>query len=303
MVQIREISSFKLHQRPAYCKYLESISSVIVSTYQLENSQDRSGSFIFFNNQLEKIKEIKTEAGIFRFSVDKFKSNYILASLTNGKLGSINVKNNDIIYSNKLSDDNLGTVFIIDGDKEYNIIENKVVHLLPFVKSPCEVWSCGFIKLNDGNIFGTGGDDGSLKIWDKRQGLNECIDKFVTTDNSGITFISHSIYHENEYIVCSYDENFRIFDIRNMKEPKNLLKLNGGIWYVEEHIKNNIQQFYTSCMYGGWSLIENKDNILSLKIKNDNHGKDLLYGVTKIDDFNVVNCTFNDFTVRLETLQ
>uniref|UniRef100_A0A0N5BWT0 WD_REPEATS_REGION domain-containing protein n=1 Tax=Strongyloides papillosus TaxID=174720 RepID=A0A0N5BWT0_STREA len=323
MVQIDEISSYKLQQRPAYCKYFDNFNTIIASTYQLENFQDRSGSFVLFNNQLEKINEIKLEAGVFRFDVDNFQNNQILASLTNGKLGFVNLENSEIKYSKKLSDgmllnqcqnykcnnytiittDNLGGVFIVDSGKEYEIVESKVVHLLPYVKTPCEVWSCGFLKINDENIFGTGGDDGILKIWDKRQGLNLFIDTFETNDNSGVTFISNSLYNENEYIVGSYDEIFRIFDIRNMKEPKNSIKLNGGIWYIEEHFIDNIQKFYCSCMYGGWNLVENNDNSLSVKISNNNHGKDLLYGVSRVNDYNIVSTTFNDFTIRLESIK
>uniref|UniRef100_A0A915DYI1 Uncharacterized protein n=1 Tax=Ditylenchus dipsaci TaxID=166011 RepID=A0A915DYI1_9BILA len=75
------------------------------------------------------------------------------------------------------------------------------------------------------------------------------------------------------------------------------LKLNGGVWHVEEMEESNF--LLAACMYGGWNIINLQDDTC---YTNQDQGANLLYGATSgkaaaKDTFTIASCIFNNKSV------
>lgn len=316
-------SSVKLSSRPAFARKIpESDSSVCVSTYLLDASSDtRSGSLCILKAHVDSDsessektrknlileREISTSAGVFRFD---FKNpSTVVAALTDGSLvvqkileptsSETTPVSSDMLLDLGLSDssltittDNKGHAYMVDLNTSL-IVSSWLAHSLPYVPGEgCEVWSCAVTR--DGQTVVTGGEDGSMKLWDARSHTQIGQSKIF---GAGVVFVDFPGKEEVDQILTgSYDEHLRVFDRRNLKTVLKEKKLSGGVWNVEQNANN----YCVSCMYGGYSILDSE----SLEVLHENRdvGKNLLYGATKISEDSVVFCTFNDYLVVLDEI-
>ncbi|WKX98194.1 hypothetical protein Q1695_013682 [Nippostrongylus brasiliensis] len=295
--------SITLPQRPAFIR--SALSSVVASTYQLEDSGERKGSIYILSHNLEIGQCIRTPAGVFRF--DFLEPSIIIAAVADGSLFTTSINETEcsdtisvcedvlldvatVPESNVVScTDKSGRVHLVD------VVPGKVVtswdaHVLPYTNSGCEVWTCAMRE----NLLCTGGEDGILKIWDLRSHsfVQQC-----RRFDAGVTFTSWIQSHS--ILTGSYDQHIRLFDVRNTKEPLIYVKTNGGVWHVENCEYGGTQHYLASCMYGGWALLDGDFKTIK---SDETAGEQLLYGATKINDQYLMYVTFNDFTVTTTSL-
>lgn len=61
------------------------------------------------------------------------------------------------------------------------------------------------------------------------------------------------------FLVSSYDEKLRLWDLRSTKKPVSETNLNGGIWRLKwDPFKQN--HLLAACMYGGFRLVKYDDS-------------------------------------------
>jgi len=307
------MSSVVLDQRPAFLSHI-SDDLIIASTYQLDSGGAiRDGKFVLLSTSPLSAKSvIPTSAGIFRFTL--LDSNTVLACLTNGKLVRVDISNGAVCFESSdplstdmlltssqspsgdkiLTSDNVGHVIVADSS-DFQLISSWVAHKLPFVNTPCEVWSSCW--LDDSRICS--GADGTMKFWDLR--THEAPTSIYKGFEAGVVFIDR--IGESEIFTGSYDEHLRVFDQRNVSKPLRESKLNGGVWQVNR-IPGDDFRLIAACMYGGWQIID--ANSLETIGENRDIGKDLLYGASAVcseeNKFSVACCTFNNYTVTVDVV-
>lgn len=88
-----------------------------------------------------------------------------------------------------------------------------------FQEPNCEVWNCCWIK---NNCCASGSEDTQLKIWDLRSDCQKPI-QLNKSHESGIVFLEQ--FAANQIISGSYDESIRIFDLRNINDPLDSVKV------------------------------------------------------------------------------
>ncbi|CAI2348866.1 unnamed protein product [Caenorhabditis sp. 36 PRJEB53466] len=305
--------SLKLSSRPAFARRIpsEDSSRACVSTYLLDPSSDsRSGSLcivkIHESGGLQLENEISTSAGVFRF--DFRNPSTVVAALTDGSLVVQKIEDaissettpvsSDMLLDLGLSDsslsitsDNKGNAYIVDLNTSL-IVSTWFAHSLPYVPGEgCEVWSCAIT--GDAQTVVTGGEDGSMKLWDARTRTSIGQSKAF---GAGVVFVDFPS-DSNQILTGSYDEHVRIFDRRNLKEATAEKKLTGGVWNIEQ----TGSQFCVACMYGGYALLDS--NTLEIVHQNRDSGANLLYGATKMSERSVLFCTFNDYLIVLDELK
>ncbi|UMM25757.1 hypothetical protein L5515_005446 [Caenorhabditis briggsae] len=308
----------KLSSRPAFGRRIPDATSsdsprVCVSTYLLDPLSDtRSGSLCILkaekNQDLVLENEISTSAGVFRF--DFRNPSTVVAALTNGSLVVQKIEeptssettpvSSDMLLDLGLSDssltittDNKGHAYLVDLNTSL-IVATWLAHSLPYVPGEgCEVWSCSVTP--DAQTVVTGGEDGSMKLWDARSKTQISQSKIF---GAGVVFVDFPAENraENQIYTGSYDENLRVFDRRNLKTVLKEKKLPGGVWNIEQDDKE--QQLCVSCMYGGYSILNSES--LDVVYENRDVGKNLLYGATRISRNSTIFCTFNDYLVVLD---
>lgn len=327
-------SSVKLSSRPAFARRIpESSESVCVSTYLLDPSSDtRSGSLCILKTTHEEgeedddvtnseslkkktslilDREISTSAGVFRF--DFKNASTVVAALTDGSLvvqkileptsSETTPVSSDMLLDLGLSDssslvittDNKGYAYLVDL-KTSLIVSSWLAHSLPYVPSGegCEVWTCSMT--DDGQTVVTGGEDGSMKLWDARSRTQVAQSKAF---EAGVVFVDFQKV-DQKILTGSYDEHIRVFDRRNLKTVLKEKKLNGGVWNIEQNtVDGDSSTLCVACMYGGYSILTSSESLDVIR-ENREVGKNLLYGATRMTANSVCFCTFNDYLVVLE---
>ncbi|WKX98193.1 hypothetical protein Q1695_013682 [Nippostrongylus brasiliensis] len=290
--------SITLPQRPAFIR--SALSSVVASTYQLEDSGERKGSIYILSHNLEidAVGNVRNSwqyyqgqatrslvAGCRSDVVDETECSDTISVCEDVLLDVATVPESNVVSCT----DKSGRVHLVD------VVPGKVVtswdaHVLPYTNSGCEVWTCAMRE----NLLCTGGEDGILKIWDLRSHsfVQQC-----RRFDAGVTFTSWIQSHS--ILTGSYDQHIRLFDVRNTKEPLIYVKTNGGVWHVENCEYGGTQHYLASCMYGGWALLDGDFKTIK---SDETAGEQLLYGATKINDQYLMYVTFNDFTVTTTSL-
>jgi diphthine methyl ester acylhydrolase len=137
-----------------------------------------------------------------------------------------------------------------------------------------EAWIAAF-NYHDTNQIFTGGDDAIFKSFDIRSDSSSLIFK-SKEHGAGVCSMQSHPTNPYTFVTGSYDENVRIWDLRNMKSPKKSLNVSGGVWRLKWHeTEENI--LLAACMHDGFKILETKDD---LKILNhyEKH-ESLAYGV------------------------
>ena len=179
--------------------------------------------------------------------------------------------------------------------------------------SPAEVWSAGFVGGHDTNMVMSGGDEGTVKVWDIRSTNRPT--QVLKHFEAGATVVAPHPRNDNLVACGSYDETICLYDIRYLSPKKPLGRsapLGGGVWRVKWHpIDDN--QMLVAAMHGGCrivqvdTLLENDTPVLTATKEFTEH-KSMAYGAdwlvcnhpTKEGYFEAAaSCSFYDKAVYL----
>jgi WD40 repeat protein len=124
--------------------------------------------------------------------------------------------------------------------------------------SPSEVWSAAFVGggggpgRGDGGppLIATGGDDGTLKLWDLRS-TSRPASVVREPFDAGVTCVSPHPRLDNILAAGSYDERVSLFDVRHAAAPLfHSSPLGGGVWRLQWHPLND-RRLLVAAMHGG----------------------------------------------------
>lgn len=171
-------------------------------------------------------------------------------------------------------------------------------------RSPAEVWCANFTC--NPNVVMTGGDEGSLKIWDLRAGLVSPTHT-VKDFSAGVTVISPHPRIDHLVACGSYDETVCIYDLRNVTNAKpsplcHSDSVGGGIWRIKWHPHDD-NRLLLGAMHGGCRIVQLQDlsnESIKFKIIQEftNH-ESMAYGADWIVDTSAgvelaASCSFYD---------
>ncbi|KAI1726941.1 diphthine methyltransferase [Ditylenchus destructor] len=291
-----------------------------------ESNEPKLGNEARLNlSSLKVIQQLSTNGGVFRFETADHSK--IIAALTSGCIGMIDLpsQTNNFEASQETSScvtdenvmllsvawnshskrilcsDNRGHLIVVDSEI-FGLEQKWTAHSHKYMQAECEVWNCCWLCDNNPNLCASGADDGVLKVWDVRDFSTHKNQPHMLnkSHNSGVTFVRQLPGDANFLITGSYDDCMRIFDLRNISSPVNELKVNGGVWHVEQMDDSNF--LLAACMYGGWNVVERDPVSKNLRLIHTNTDCDqLLYGASsrkiKTGIYRIGLCTFNDKTV------
>lgn len=124
--------------------------------------------------------------------------------------------------------------------------------------SPSEVWSAAFVgRDHDPHTVATGGDEGTLKLWDVRSTTRPTS---VIKDHfgAGVTCVSPHPRLEHVFAAGSYDESVNLYDVRSLSTPLCRSEgLGGGIWRLQWHPIND-RRLLIAAMHGGCLVTQYK---------------------------------------------
>lgn len=168
---------------------------------------------------------------------------------------ALDVRTTATAKENLLASDSRGMVSLL------TIGESNLVKERSWKAHSFEAWTCAFDKWNP-NVVYTGGDDTFFHIYDIR---SDEVQQMIKNKShiAGVTsFLSFS---ENCLISGSYDENLRIFDTRNWRQPLASLPLFGGIWRIKSsNCDRNL--LLCACMYKNFSVCRVSDELNAVNL-------------------------------------
>lgn len=140
--------------------------------------------------------------------------------------------------------------------QKVELVETETWDAHKMFRSPAEVWCANFTS--ETNVVMSGGDEGTLKIWDLRAGLSSPM-QVLKNFEAGVTVLSPHP-RVNHLVACgSYDETVAIFDLRygSQSKPKVLCHsdaLGGGIWRIKWHPFDDAK-LLLGAMHGGCRVV------------------------------------------------
>ncbi|SBT39615.1 diphthine methyltransferase, putative (DPH7) [Plasmodium ovale wallikeri] len=140
------------------------------------------------------------------------------------------------------------------------------------------VWSCTFC--GNENVVTTGSDDCSFTIWDLRS--TNFSQKNKRSHTQGVTAVKFEGFSHRIY-TASYDNKIRIFDLRNIQDPLQIIDVKSSIWRLKFLYKNEaLHKLLVAACDGGAKIFKKIDNEFIFKkgIHNEN---ELTYGIDAID--------------------
>uniref|UniRef100_A0A6B2L9R2 methylated diphthine methylhydrolase n=1 Tax=Arcella intermedia TaxID=1963864 RepID=A0A6B2L9R2_9EUKA len=121
-----------------------------------------------------------------------------------------------------------------------------------------ESWIVSFLKSNP-NIIISGADDCSLKLWDIRTNNLKPIASNSKSYTMGVTTIDSRLkYGENGFLVGSYDETVRYWDLRNMKDSIHTFNSGGGVWRIKGREESG--SVAIAAMSGNFQVLQLNEN-------------------------------------------
>ena len=148
---------------------------------------------------------------------------------------------------------------------------------------PAEVWSAAFVGGLHTNMVMSGGDEGSLKVWDIRSTNRPT--QVLKHFEAGATVVAPHPRKSNLVACGSYDETICLYDIRYLSPKKPLGHsgpMGGGIWRIKWHPIDDCQML-VAAMHGGCrivqvdTLLENDTPVLTATKEFTEH-KSMAYG-------------------------
>ncbi|XP_045476602.1 diphthine methyltransferase [Harmonia axyridis] len=173
-------------------------------------------------------------------------------------------------YSNEpeiVCSDSKGSVHILRWVENHLTLKTSVVKFHEF-----ETWIAGFYYW-DSNVYFSGGDDCIFYKYDQRVGT-EAIAK-NRSHEAGVTSLHSNISKEYTIASGSYDENVRIWDLRNFKCPRAEIKIPGPVWRVKWDPFTQNHLLVAGMLGGAHVISENSSTIIDSFYEHEN----LVYGV------------------------
>ncbi|PSN46316.1 Diphthine methyltransferase [Blattella germanica] len=121
--------------------------------------------------------------------------------------------------------------------------------------------------------------------------------KLLTKCDGGVTSLHSNLLKEFVLASGSYDENLRLWDTRNTKQPLSCLSLGGGVWRLKWD-PYKWQHLLAACMHGGFCIVNDKPNIVTTYTEHES----LAYGADWCADPTsklVATCSFYDHKLCL----
>ncbi|CAI6344188.1 unnamed protein product [Macrosiphum euphorbiae] len=126
------------------------------------------------------------------------------------------------------------------------------------------------------NILYTGGDDCKFKCYDQRLRFDKPV--FENKDHEqGVTTCSSNKIRENIIVTGSYDENIRLWDIRNMKHSYNSVKVDGGVWRLKWE-PNKEEYLLSASMFNAAHIIDTSLDVANICQSFGEKNNRLYYG-------------------------
>jgi len=157
-----------------------------------------------------------------------------------------------------------------------------------------EAWTVCLSK-NDTNLMFSGGDDCKLNFYDLRVNNRAAIKSNKNTHNMGVTSMVCPKNSENSLWTGSYDENLRLWDIRNIKYEMKTVNVGGGVWRIKLN-PNDEDVVLVAAMHDGFKVVQKGDIVHEYR-----EHESLAYGADWVTDFEsetahsiVATCSFYD---------
>ncbi|XP_044759400.1 diphthine methyltransferase [Coccinella septempunctata] len=163
--------------------------------------------------------------------------------------------------------DSKGSVHILKLVQNQLVLKTSVVKFHEF-----ETWIAGFYYW-DPHIYFSGGDDCIFYKYDQRVGTDAVAKN--RSHEAGVTSLHSNISKEYVIATGSYDENVRIWDLRNLKCPKTETKIPGPVWRVKWDPFSQSHLLVAGMLGGAHVISEVSHSIVDSYYEHEN----LVYGV------------------------
>ena len=114
-----------------------------------------------------------------------------------------------------------------------------------------EAWTTCFSKHNF-NLVYSGGDDCVLKFHDTREG--QPVRSNRRSHSMGVTSMLCDSQDENRLWTGSYDEQVRVWDVRNCRQELDSLAVGGGVWRIKQSARSP-DQLLLATMHDGFKVV------------------------------------------------
>lgn len=114
-----------------------------------------------------------------------------------------------------------------------------------------EAWTTCFSKHNF-NLVYSGGDDCVLKFHDTREG--QAVRSNRRSHSMGVTSMLCHSQDENRLWTGSYDEQVRLWDVRNCRQELESLAVGGGVWRIKQS-PTSPDQLLVATMHDGFKIV------------------------------------------------
>ena len=161
-----------------------------------------------------------------------------------------------------------------------------------------EAWTACFSKYNS-NLVYSGGDDCVLKFHDRREGETGRSNR--RSHSMGVTSMLCDSQDEHRLWTGSYDEQLRVWDVRNCRQEVERLAVGGGLWRIKQS-STSPNQLLLATMHDGFKIIRDLSVIAEYREHNSlAYGADWVSGlVWQGKALNIAaTCSFYDHLFRV----
>ena len=242
----------------------------IFSCYELdENSNKRRGKLLLAEREGNEVKihqEVTDIPGVFEFSWFP-RTDILVAALAEGgpQLFKYDEEGLRKIATTFADEEELEMTLAVAGEPEcFLTCDNKGklrqwslnADSLEITRSwkahDAEIWYVSQ-DLHDTDLFYTGSDDFSMKIWDVRSEIQVAVNK--SGHEAGVCCIKSSPWDEFVIATGSYDEKVRLWDRRMMGSSVQTIECGSGAWRVAWNPQNKNLMAVAS-MRAGFHIID-----------------------------------------------
>lgn len=277
----------------------------VISCYELEEvSNKRLGKLILaerVGNEVKVVQEVTGIPGVFEFTWFPG-TNILVTALAEGvpKLYKYDNSNKELVpVVIKCEENDLEMTLAVSGGldcfltcdnkgylRQWCLLTDKMEIKRIWMAHDAEIWYVSQ-DLHDSNLFYTGSDDCTMKIWDTRSESSVAVNK--SGHKAGVCCIKSSPWDEFVIASGSYDEKVRFWDRRMMRSPLKSIECGSGTWRVTWNPKER-NLMGVAAMRAGFHVVNSETvEILQTESVNDH----VAYGIDWHPNGNsLVSCSF-----------